>query len=48
MNFTNKSNNYRIPRFIFCRDFDDERIINYGWPKFKWLVNRMRVMVIPC
>ena len=27
-----KSNNHHIPRFIFWRHFDDERIINYEWP----------------
>ena len=30
--FTKQSNNHRNPRFIFCRHFDDERIINYEWP----------------
>ena len=30
--FTKKSNNHRIPRFIFWRYFDDEQIINYEWP----------------
>ena len=30
--YTKQSNNHRIPRFFFCRHFDDERIINYEWP----------------
>ena len=27
------SNNHRLQHVIFCRRFNDERVINYEWPK---------------